>query len=247
VKVKDQWFKFPRQLLTSPALRVLNIHERHALDCIMEEHQRKSGYVNDGLIVTWRDFKAWGIHPRHITPSQRVLMALNIVKCTRNFGGSRAGRTPNMWRPTFLPRTPDSNERPTHDYLEIETLAEAKRIAAMHRIHETRTDRPPPKRQTKEHPTDDRNRNYVPNDTSALLHPKADQPRCIDEPSGWGSLSGLPATGEDRGDATTGDRGGFDRRRGTLNGGGNPGRAYSKQQAGIIDGSAPILVTRLSS
>jgi hypothetical protein len=95
--------------------------------------------------VTSRDFERAGIQPRHVARSLRVLGELGIIDCTRNMGGSASGRTPNMWRPTFLPRTPESNDA-TNDYLKIKTLKEAKRIAAIHRIHETRKHRPPPAR-----------------------------------------------------------------------------------------------------
>jgi hypothetical protein len=140
----EQYFRFPRQLLTSPAFRVLNIHERHAFDRIMEEHQSKSGFVNDGLVVTARDFVTWGIQPRHVSPSLCVLRELGIIECTRNMGGSKSGRTPNMYRPTFLPRTPKLNDA-THDYLEIKTVEEAHRIAELHRFHEKRKGRMPQK------------------------------------------------------------------------------------------------------
>src|SRR4051794_35234096 len=76
--MKDQYFRFPRRLLTSPAWSVLNINERRAFDRIMEEHQSKSGFVNDGLAVTTRDFVKFGVQPKHVTSSMRVLRALGI-------------------------------------------------------------------------------------------------------------------------------------------------------------------------
>jgi hypothetical protein len=141
---KEQFIQIPRLFLDSPALQVLNINERHALDRILIEHQRKSGFVNDGLVVTTRDFVNFGVHTRHVIKSLRVLRELGIIECTRNMGGSARGRTPNMWRPTFLPRTPKSNDA-THDYLKITTREEAKTIAEAHRIHDTRDRRAPPK------------------------------------------------------------------------------------------------------
>ena len=142
-KPVEQYFRFPRHLLTSPAWSVLNINERRAFDRIMEEHQSKSGFVNSGLPVTYRDFVKFGVQPKHVAKSLRVLRELGIIECTRNMGGSLSGRTSNMWRPTFLPRTPTSNDA-THDYLNIKTREEAKNIAAEHRFHETRKDRPAP-------------------------------------------------------------------------------------------------------
>ena len=135
---KEQYFRFPRQLLTSPAWRVLNINERRAFDRIMLEHQSKSGFVKDGLVVTRRDFVAAGIHPKHVKASISVLGVLGIIKCTRNMGGSANGRTPNMYAPTFVPRDPTVNDEPAHDYLQIKTVEEADRRAELHRHHEKR-------------------------------------------------------------------------------------------------------------
>lgn len=146
-KTNEQYFRFPRQLLNSPAWSVLNIHERRAFDRIMEEHQSKSGYVNDGLIVTTRDFRRAGIHASHVASSLRVLVALGIVQRTRSMGGSATGRTPDMWKPTFLPTTPTANDA-THDYLEHAAPEEAKRIAEQHRFRDKRVRRKQAKSRT---------------------------------------------------------------------------------------------------
>jgi len=139
--VKEQYYRFPRQLLTSPAWSVLNINERRAFDRIMEEHQSKSGFVNEGLIVTKADFVSYGIQPKHVVRALRVLRELGIIECTRNMGGSVKGRTPNLWRPTFLPRTPTANDA-SHEYARF-TLDEARAIAHEYRAHETRKGRAP--------------------------------------------------------------------------------------------------------
>ncbi len=141
-KPNEQYFRFPRQLLNGPAWKALNIHERRAFDRIMEEHQSKSGFVNDGLIVTTMDFRRAGVHASHVGSSLRVLVALGIIERTRSMGGSAIGRTPDMWRPTFLPTTPTANDA-THDYLEHSTPEEAKRIADTHRVRDTRPRRAP--------------------------------------------------------------------------------------------------------
>jgi hypothetical protein len=141
---KEQYVRFPRQLLDSPVLDVININEFRALRRILQEHQRKSGFVNHGLVVTYRDFVRAGIHPKHVTSSLRVLVALDIIQCTRNMGGSESGRTPNMWKPTFLPSTPKLDDA-GHDYLKIKTQEEAEAIADIHRFHEKRKGRMPQK------------------------------------------------------------------------------------------------------
>jgi hypothetical protein len=141
----EQYFRFPRQLLTSPVLHVLNINELRAFFRIMEEHQSKSGFVKDGLVVTYRDLLKAGIHPKHVKGTMLVLTNLGIIKCTRDMGGSANGRTPKMYAPTFLPRDPTAGDVPTHDYLEIKTLEEAERVAEIHRFHEKRKGRMPRK------------------------------------------------------------------------------------------------------
>ena len=123
---------------------VLNLPERRAFDRVMVEHQSKSGFANDGLVVTKADLEKCGVHPRHIKTSLLVLHNLGIIRCTRNMGGSRNGRTPNMYLPTFLPTTPTANDA-THTYLEIKTLEEAERIAEQHRLREKRKGRMPQK------------------------------------------------------------------------------------------------------
>src|SRR3954447_7049349 len=141
MKKSEQYFRFPRQLLTSPAWSVLNINERRAFDRIMQEHQSQAGFVHSGLIVTKANFVSHGIQPKHVVRALRVLTELGIVECTRNMGGSVHGRTPNLWRPTFLPRTPTTNDA-THLYAKF-TLDEAKAIVHTYRAHETRKGRIP--------------------------------------------------------------------------------------------------------
>jgi hypothetical protein len=139
--LKDQYVRFPRRLLESPALQVLTTNEYRVLVRVLIEHQRKSGFVNDGLPVTKRDFERFGINAKYVASATKVLEELLIIECTRTMGGSLRGRTPNLWRPTFLPRTPTSNDA-SHDYAKF-TLAEAKAIAKAHRVHETRKGRIP--------------------------------------------------------------------------------------------------------
>jgi hypothetical protein len=142
--LQEQYVRLPRKLLDSPVWRVLNANEFRALFRIMEEHQRHSGYVNDGLIVTTNDFVGAGIGRKYVTSSLRVLEALGIIECTRRMMGASSGRLPNLWRPTFLPTTPKANNA-THDYTKFTTIADAKAAAEAVRIHDTRERRAPPK------------------------------------------------------------------------------------------------------
>jgi hypothetical protein len=144
-KPTEQYVRLPRQLLDSPALDVLTTNEWRALRRILQEHQAKAGFVKDGLIVTARDFRRAGVRPGNVASSLRVLVVLGIIERTRSMGGSATGRTSDMWRPTFLPRDPTKPDDSTHDYMDVKTLDEAKRRAALHRLRDTRDRRAPPK------------------------------------------------------------------------------------------------------
>jgi hypothetical protein len=115
-KPNEQYYKTPRML--GRVLRLLSTNQFRSFLCIMEEHQSKSGFVNDGLPVTRRDLIAFGVHPRHITSSINILCELGIIEKTHSLGPSRRGRQPNLYRPTFVPRTPSSDDA-THDYLKF--------------------------------------------------------------------------------------------------------------------------------
>jgi hypothetical protein len=141
-----QFIRFPRDLLESPAYRALNLPERKALDRIMVEYHCKSGFQNNGLPVTRRNFVEFGVNPKHVTSSVTVLRTLDIIECVSNWGGSKSGRRPNLFRLPFLPSTPTGNDD-DHRYLKI-TKEQAKEIAHRHRHHDNR-DRAAPKRQKK--------------------------------------------------------------------------------------------------
>ena len=111
----------------------------------MEEHQSKARFVEFRPSRNQGRFHELGRFLRHISASLKVLTTLGIIERTRDMGGSAIGRTPNTYRPTFLPTTPTANDA-THDYLEIETMEEAKRRAEIHRSHEKRTGRMPSKK-----------------------------------------------------------------------------------------------------
>jgi hypothetical protein len=135
--LKEQYVRFPRKLLESPALRVLTANEYRAFIRILIEHQRHSGFVKDGLPVTKKDFVSFGIHPRYVASSLRVLEALGLIECTRRTKGTSSGRLSNLWRPTFLPTTPKANNA-THDYTKFTTTTEAHAAAEAARVHDTR-------------------------------------------------------------------------------------------------------------
>jgi hypothetical protein len=142
--LKDQYVAIPRRLLESPVLQVLNGNEYRALIRILVEHQRHSGYVNDGLPVTTDNYVEAGIGRKYVGSALRVLEALGIIECTRRMQGPNSGRLANLWRPTFLPTTPKANDA-THEYSKFTTRADAKAAAKAERIRDTRDRRAPEK------------------------------------------------------------------------------------------------------
>jgi hypothetical protein len=143
-QLQEQYLKFPRKLLDSPVWQVLTGNEFRALFRIMQEHQRHSGKVYEGLPITKLQFDAAGVKRNLVASSLRVIEGLGIVTCTRRVKGTGAGGLPNLYRPTFISTAP-SRDDATHDYLKITTVEEARKIAHENRLHDTRIRRAPPK------------------------------------------------------------------------------------------------------
>jgi len=137
---QDQYVRLPRRLLESPVIRALNANEWRALTRILLEHQRHSGFVNDGLPVTTNNFVCGGIGRKYVTSALRVLEALGIIECTRRMQGTNSGRLPNLYRPTFLPTSPKGNCA-TFDFEKFKTVDEAKQAAQAMRNGDKRVDR----------------------------------------------------------------------------------------------------------
>jgi hypothetical protein len=137
---QDQYARLPRRLLESPVLLALNANEWRALTRLLLEHQRHSGFVNDGLPVTTNDFVCGGIGRKYVTSALRVLEALGLVECTRRMQGANSGRLPNLYRPTFLPTSPRGDSA-TFDFERFKTVDEAKRTAESVRTSDKRIDR----------------------------------------------------------------------------------------------------------
>jgi hypothetical protein len=154
MKISKQFIQLPSDLLTSPALMVLNIRERRCLDRMLIEHARHGGRENGRLPVTHRDLGGHGVHSRRVAVCLQVIEALGLVVCTqRGRGGNRDFRRPSFWRITFLTTVAGdklSNGQtkwlePTHEWANIETVEQATAIADQHRIHDKRKRRPPPR------------------------------------------------------------------------------------------------------
>jgi hypothetical protein len=116
----------PYDLLASPAHRVMNANEHRALYCLFSA-LGDAGHRNEGLLVTHVAFEGAGVNHKQVASTLRVLEALGLIECTRECG------KPNLYRLTFLPRTPTADDA-TNEHLRIATAAEARAIARAHRF-----------------------------------------------------------------------------------------------------------------
>lgn len=130
--ILGQWVAHPRQLLESPAMRVLSLSERRALDRIEIEHMDHGGAENGKLPVTYADFEKWGVRPDSIAGAIRALEALGLIEVTRHgYAAAAEKRAPSLYRLTYLPawNAGCADETGTHEYQKIKTVEEAGPIA----------------------------------------------------------------------------------------------------------------------
>jgi hypothetical protein len=119
-------------MIASPAMRVLSLAARTALDRIEIEHAHHGGNDNGKLPITYVDFERHGLHPNAIAPAIRELAALGFIEVTRKgYGGAAELRAPSLYRLTYRPAW-NANRRDedgTHEYLAIKTNEEAEAVA----------------------------------------------------------------------------------------------------------------------
>ena len=102
--IDGQFVPRRREMLRSPALRVLSLTARRILDRLDLEHVNHGGKDNGRLPVTFADLKKFGMaNPNHNARGFRELCALGFIEKTRT---GRAGigehRSANLFRITYL-------------------------------------------------------------------------------------------------------------------------------------------------
>ena len=91
-------------MLELPAYRVLSLAAHRMLDRLDVELGHHGGTENGNLIVTYRQFEAYGIHKDSVGPAQRELEALGFIEITeRGCAGNAGFGKPNEFRLTFHP------------------------------------------------------------------------------------------------------------------------------------------------
>jgi hypothetical protein len=128
--INDQWSARRREMLESPAYRVLSQSAHRAISRIELELCYHGGNDNGKLPVTFDDFVDYGIDRASVAPALREGEALGFFRITeRGRGGNREYRTPNKFYLTFAFGRESRAKPPSDEWRKIKTLEEAKAIA----------------------------------------------------------------------------------------------------------------------
>ena len=129
-QIAGQFVSRPRQLVESPAMRVLSLAAHQALMRIEIEHMSHAGKENGKLPVTYRQLEEWGVRRHSVASGVRELVALGIIEITRRgYSGAADMRAPNLYRLTYL-QAWNAKDTGTHEYLKIGSVEQAEAIAA---------------------------------------------------------------------------------------------------------------------
>jgi hypothetical protein len=101
----EAWGWLTKEMLESAAWRALDIQARRALDRIWLEHMNHAATANGALIVTYKNFRDYGVRGDSIADAIEVLDALGWIDITRRDRASfEDQRFPSMYRLTWLPQ-----------------------------------------------------------------------------------------------------------------------------------------------
>jgi hypothetical protein len=127
------------EMLKSPAMRIISLSARRALDRIEIELATHGGKDNGELPVTKSNFEDYGIQHNAIAPALRELEAVGFIKVTtRGRAGNGAYHHPNLFRLTYRPT---GTAAPTDDWRAITSIDDA--VAA---VRASRKSPGPPKK-----------------------------------------------------------------------------------------------------
>lgn len=115
------------EMLELPAYRVLSLAAHRMLDRLDVELGHHGGTENGNLIVTYRQFEAYGIHKDSVGPAQRELEALGFIEITeRGCAGNAGFGKPNKFRLTFHPAEGAPSDG-SHEWRRFKTIEDAER------------------------------------------------------------------------------------------------------------------------
>jgi hypothetical protein len=103
--VGQAWGWLTKEMIESPAWRALDIWARRALDRIWLEHMAHAAKANGQLIVTYQNFRDYGVRGDSIADALETLDALGWIDITRRGRASfEDARYPSMYLLTWLPQ-----------------------------------------------------------------------------------------------------------------------------------------------
>lgn len=116
-----------REMIASPAWRVLSLSAHRVLCRLEIELCSHGGKDNGRLPVTHQNFQDYGVHRDAVSPAIRELEWLGFVEVTkRGTAGKAEQRRPNLFRLTYLP---SFGQDPTNEWMAVLTIEDAERIA----------------------------------------------------------------------------------------------------------------------
>jgi hypothetical protein len=126
-KFTKSFIMHTREMIASPAWRVLSLSARRVLDRIEIELCRHGGKDNGRLPVTHQNFEDYGVHHDGVGPAIRELEWLGFIEVTqRGTAGKAEQRRPNLFRLTYVK---SFGEEPTDEWMAVLTIEDAERIA----------------------------------------------------------------------------------------------------------------------
>jgi hypothetical protein len=133
INIEGPWLPRSKELLESPAYRVLSRAAYQVLSRLEIEHLKHGGYENGKLPVTYDQFVEYGLHRHSIAPALRELDAVRLIEVTESgSSGNGEWRRPNKFRLTYLSV---GRADPTNEWRHIKTITEARSLikAGRHR------------------------------------------------------------------------------------------------------------------
>jgi len=125
LQIEGQWIAYAREMIESPAYRVLSIHARKVMRRLEIEHCSHGGQENGKLPVPYSDFVKYGCRRNSVRPALVECIALGFLELVER-GHSAYGDIPgkpSTYRLTYL----HAHDGPaTNDWKKIETISEAK-------------------------------------------------------------------------------------------------------------------------
>jgi hypothetical protein len=132
MKIAYQFVPLNAEMLDSPAYRVLSLSGHRVLTRVQLEFCRHGGSDNGKLIVTFRDFTAYGIERHSIAPAIAEVVALGFLRIThKGRAGNASYRSANQFMITHLPMP---GVKPFDDWRKFLTDDDARAAAVKARL-----------------------------------------------------------------------------------------------------------------